>query len=105
MKPTSKRVISTRKPLSWSHDNVVIKFGPKKWASLVFCDDESKSNKWNMGPIQVLIEPITRARAKKFKENRNALILCILDKESPWSSKGKNKSVDQAWMTVVRALE
>ena len=48
-----------------------------------------------MDPIQVPIGPITRARAKKFKENLNAFILRILDKESLWSSKGKDKSVDQ----------
>ena len=58
-----------------------------------------------MDPIQVPIGPITKAWAKKFKENLNAFILRILDEESSWSSKGKDKSVDPAWVTVVRALE
>ena len=68
-------------------------------------NDESTTNKWNMDPIQVLVGPITRARAKKFKENLNALILRILDEDSSWRSKGKDKRVDRAWVTMVRALE
>ena len=44
--------------------------------------DESRTNKCNMDPIQVPVGPITRAKAKKFKENLNALILRILDEES-----------------------
>ena len=58
-----------------------------------------------MDPIQAPVGPIMRAQAKKFKENLNAFILHILVEESSWSSKGKDKSVDQEWMTMVRALE
>ena len=57
-----------------------------------------------MDPIQVPVGPITRARAKKFKENLNAFILHILDEESSWSSKGKDRSVDQGWITMVQVL-
>ena len=58
-----------------------------------------------MDPIQVPIGPITRARAKKFKENLNAFIQRILAKESSWSSKGNDKGVVQDWVPVVQALE
>ena len=58
-----------------------------------------------MDPIRVPLWRITRARAKKFKENLNAFILRILVGESSWSSKEKDKSVDQEWKIMVRALE
>ena len=58
-----------------------------------------------MDLIQIPVGPITRARAKKFKENLNVFILRILNEKSSWSSKGKDKSVDQEWRTMVQALE
>ena len=48
-----------------------------------------------MDLIQVPIGPVTRARAKKFKEILNAFIQHIWAEESSWRSKGDNKSVVQ----------
>ena len=58
-----------------------------------------------MDPIQVPIGPVTRARAKKFKETLNAFIQCIWAEESSWRFKGDDKSVVQDWVSVVQALE
>ena len=66
---------------------------------------ESTANKWGMDPIQVPIGPVTRARAKKFKETLNAFIQRIWVEESLWRSKGDDKSVVQDWVSMVQALE
>ena len=48
-----------------------------------------------MDPIQVPTEPVTRARAKKFKETLNVFIQQVWSEESSWRSKGDDKSVVQ----------
>ena len=58
-----------------------------------------------MDPIQVPIGPVTRARAKKFKETLNAFIQRIWAEESSWRSKGDDKSDVQDWVFVIQVLE
>ena len=67
--------------------------------------DEGTTNKWSVDPIQVPIGPVTRARAKRFKETLNLLIQGIWAEESSWRSKGDAKSVLQDWVFVVQAVE
>ena len=67
--------------------------------------DEGITNKWSVDPIQVPIGPVTRARAKRFKETLNVLIQHIWAKESSWRFKGDVKSVLQDWVSMVQAEE
>ena len=74
----------------------------KGWHST---SDEGTTNKRGMDPIQVPIGPVTRARAKRFKETLNELIQRFWAKESSWRSKRDVKSVLQDWMSVVQTVE
>ena len=58
-------------------------------------NDESTTNKWSVDLIQVPIGPVTRARAKRFKETVNIFMQHIWAEETSWRSKGDDKSVVQ----------
>ena len=75
--------------------HVGYKKGMLKWVFFIFGNDESITSKWSVDPIQVPIGPITRARAKRFKETLNVLIQHIWAEESSWRSKGNAKIVLQ----------
>ena len=70
-------------------------------------DDESTTNKWIMDPIQVSIGPVTRARAKRFKETLNGLVQHIYTKVHSCRPKGKSiygpTHGPQAWITLIQA--
>ena len=68
-------------------------------------NDECTANKWSADLIQVPIGPVTRVRAKRFKEILNAFIQSIWVEESSWRSNRDDKSVVQDWVSVVQALE
>ena len=68
-----------------------------------FVVDEGATDKWSIDPIQVPNGPITRARAKIFKETLNGLIQSIWVEESSCWSKGDAKCVLQDWASLIQA--
>ena len=67
--------------------------------------DEGPTNKWNANPIQVPVHPIIRARAKKFKETLNGMILNIWAEVNSWRPKEDALHVPQSWISMIQALE
>ena len=68
-------------------------------------NDEGSANKWSMDPIQVPIGPVTKARAKRFKETLNGLIQHIWAEKHLCRSKEESLRGPQDWITMIRALE
>ena len=59
-------------------------------------NDEGTTNKWSVDSVQLPIGPVTRARAKRFKETLNRLI-------DSCRSKGDAKHVLQDSVSVIQA--
>ena len=55
--------------------------------------------------IQVPIGPITRARAKRFKESLNGLIQGIWTEINSWRPKDDVIHGPQGWISIIQALE
>ena len=67
--------------------------------------NEGMTNKWNATPIQVLVGPVTRARAKKFKETLNGLIQNIWAKMNSWRPKKDVSRVPQGSISMIQAFK
>ncbi|GMN62611.1 hypothetical protein TIFTF001_031690 [Ficus carica] len=68
-------------------------------------EDMASTRAWNADPIQVPIEPITRARAKKFQNALNGLILGIWAQECTWRPIEGNERVDQPLTSMIQVQE
>ena len=68
-------------------------------------NDEGTTNKWSIDPIQVPIGPVTRRRAKRFKETLNGLIQHIWAEESSCRSKGDATCVPRGWVSIIQVMD
>ena len=68
-------------------------------------EDMSNTRAWNADSIQVPIGPVTRARAKRFKQGLNGLIQYIWAENYLGGPKSDSIQDLQGWVSVIQALE
>ena len=92
--------------LVW-HYFTLYKGTTNKWnvGPIQVLNDEGTTNKWNADPIQVPIGPITRAWVKKFKETLNGLIQNIWVEVNSWRRKEDALHIPQGWISIIQTLE
>lgn len=55
--------------------------------------DEGKPRRWSVDPLEMLLGPITRARAKRFKGALIGLIQEVLEDEHMWHDKDEPRLI------------
>ena len=64
-------------------------------------DEDMTTRAWNADPIQVPIGPVTRARAKRFKESLNGLIQHIWAEKHLCGPNDDSIRDPQEWVSMI----